>query len=91
MRLALTGYSVVSTHGVGRSTWEDALRSDADLAQAAFSPASEVAPGRRVAAVWNWDATAHLGAKGHRTYARLTKFLIAAAKNALLDLSLIHI
>lgn len=85
MRLALTGYSVVSTHGVGRSTWEDALRSDADLAEAAFSPASEVAPGRRVAEVWNWDAAAHLGAKGHRTYDRLTKFLIAAAKNALLD------
>ncbi|MFT5354078.1 MAG: 3-oxoacyl-[acyl-carrier-protein] synthase II [Polyangiales bacterium] len=85
MKLALTGYSVVSTLGVGRIAWENALRSDADLATVAFSPASEVAPGRRVAEVWNWDPAAHLGAKGHRTFDRLTKFLIAAASSALLD------
>lgn len=85
MKLALTGYGVVSTHGVGRSAWEKALRSKDDLQAAAFTPASTVAPGRRVAEVWNWDAAVHLGAKGHRTFDRLTKFLIAAAGKALLD------
>lgn len=88
MKLALTGYSIVGTHGVGRSVWEDALCGDGDLGAAAFTPASQVAPGRRVAEVWNWKPAAHLGAKGHRTFDRLTKFLIAAAKGALIDAGL---
>lgn len=88
MKLALTGYGIVSTHGVGRSAWQDALCADSDLAAAAFSPSSKVAPGRRVAEIWNWNAAKHLGAKGHRTFDRLTKFLIAAAKGALIDAGL---
>jgi len=44
---------------------------------------AEVAPGARVAEVWDWDPAEWLGAKGHRTYDRLTKFLIVAAGPAL--------
>src|SRR5690606_41176214 len=40
----------------------------------------ETFPGARVAEVWGWDPAAWLGAKGHRNFDRLTKFLIAAAK-----------
>ncbi len=42
-------------------------------------------PDARTAEVWDWDAAAWLGEKGHRHLDRLTKFMITAAKHALED------
>ena len=87
MKLALTGYGVVSSLGVGRDAFSAALRRPS-LDGAGFRADSTVAPGRRVAEIWDWAPKEHLGAKGHRTFDRLTKFLIAAGKYALVDAGL---
>jgi len=90
MRLAVTGLGLVSPLGVGREAWERALSSPEDARAAAFRGPSEVldterVPDSRTAEVWGWDPKVHLGKKGHRTFDRLTKFLIAAAGYALDD------
>ena len=92
MRLALTGAGTVSPFGVGRASWDDALRRGFDARADAFRGASEVLGAEIVdpntAEVWGWDAKKHLGKKGHRSFDRLTKFLIAAAQEALADAGL---
>ncbi len=90
MRLAITGGGSVSPFGVGRAAFEEALATPDVAAARAFRTTSEVLDAERVGAsrtaeVWGWDPSAHLGKKGHRSYDRLTKFLIAAAKHALAD------
>ncbi len=89
MHLAITGAGVVSPFGVGREAWEGALKMGLDARARAFRGPSEVlgdditAP--HTAEVWGWDPKKYLGPKGHRSYDRLTKFLITAAKLALAD------
>lgn len=90
MRLAITGYGVVSPFGVGRESWEAALAEGGDARARAFRGRSEVLEGElaeraRTAEVWGFDPNEHLGDKGHRAFDRLTKFLIVAAKRALAD------
>ncbi|MEM9070141.1 MAG: beta-ketoacyl synthase N-terminal-like domain-containing protein [Myxococcota bacterium] len=93
MRLAVTGVGTVSPFGVGRETFEGAF-ADVEAARAsAFRGPSEVLDAEKIpdphtAEVWGWDPKQHLGPKGHRSYDRLTKFLIAAATSALEDAGL---
>ena len=88
MELAITGVGIVSGLGVGREAFHSAL-SDAAAARAkAFRGASEVLeafPDANTAEVWDWDPKPWLGDKGHRNNDQLTKYLIAAAKQALID------
>ncbi len=90
MRLAITGLGVVSPFGVTRSAWQDALSGSDDAARANAFRASEVVEGARTAEVWGFDPNEVLGPKGHRSFDRLTKYLIAAAKHALEDAGLKH-
>ncbi|MAQ17247.1 MAG: hypothetical protein CMN30_20935 [Sandaracinus sp.] len=90
MDLAITSLGVVSPFGVGRASWESALADPQGAMAAAFRSPSEVLdaeklPGARTAEAWGFDPNEHLGKKGHRTFDRLTKFLIAAAKHALIE------
>ncbi|HJL00299.1 MAG TPA: beta-ketoacyl synthase N-terminal-like domain-containing protein [Polyangiaceae bacterium LLY-WYZ-15_(1-7)] len=91
MELAITGLGAVSPFGVGREAWCAALAEGEGARAKAFREGpSEVLEGEafadaRTAEVWGWDPKAHLGKRGHRSYDRLTKFLIAAAKHALAD------
>lgn len=88
MKLAVTGVGVVSPLGLGREAL-DALDAS-DAREKAFSGEPTVVPADadlrgRVAEVWGFDPSAHLGAKGHRNFDRLTKLQIVAAKQALED------
>lgn len=91
--LAITGLGVVSPIGIGRAPFRQALDSPSTASERAFgrtptfAPA-EVIPGAHVAEVWDFDPSEYLGAKGHRNFDRLTKFLIVAAKHALEDAGL---
>jgi 3-oxoacyl-(acyl-carrier-protein) synthase len=88
MELAITGVGVVSGLGVGRDAFFEAL-SDPGAARAkAFRGASdllEAFPDANTAEVWDWDPKRWLGDKGHRNNDQLTKYLITAAKLALID------
>lgn len=86
---AITGIGVVSPLGIGRESFQASLE-DVDAARVtAFAGPSEVlaevAPDARTAEVWGWEPKDWLGKKGHRNFDRLTKFLITAAKLALID------
>lgn len=86
--LCITGVGVVSTLGVGWDAWTKALGDPKAAAADAFRDTSEVLDAEkfgptRTAEVWGWDPKQWLGAKGHRNFDRLTKFLITAAKDAL--------
>lgn len=90
MDLAIASLGIVSPFGVGRARWDAALADPVRAAEAAFGPASDVLdreafPEARTAECWGFDPEEHLGKRGHRTFDRLTKFLIAAAKHALID------
>ena len=90
MDLAITSLGIVSPFGVGQKAWDAALADPDAASRAAFRTPSEVLdpeklPGARTAEVWGFDPKKHLGKRGHRTFDRLTKFLIAAAKHALID------
>lgn len=90
MDLAITSLGVVSPFGVGRAAWEAALTDPEAAAATAIRSESEVLdnealPDTRTAECWGFDPKEHLGKRGHRTFDRLTKFLIAAAKHALID------
>jgi 3-oxoacyl-[acyl-carrier-protein] synthase II len=90
MELAITSLGVVSPFGVGRGAWDAALAEPTKAAERAIRSESEVLdgeklPNTRTAECWGFDPKEHLGKRGHRTFDRLTKFLIAAAKHALID------
>jgi len=84
---AITGWSVVSPLGVGQDDFVQAFQDPEKARAVAFRGPTELlaetAPGARLAEVWDWDPSHWLGAKGHRTFDRLTKFLIVAASQAL--------
>lgn len=86
--MAITGVGVVSPLGYGLGALREAF-ADGEAARArAFTGEPTVLPREkfpeaRTAEVWGFDASAHLGEKGHRNFDRLTKFLIVAAKQAL--------
>lgn len=86
---AITGIGVVSPIGIGREPFQRSL-ADVEAARGrAFAGPSEVladiAPDAPTAEVWGWEPKEWLGKKGHRNFDRLTKFLITAAKLALID------
>ncbi|MBK6807825.1 MAG: hypothetical protein IPG81_02790 [Sandaracinaceae bacterium] len=88
MELAITGLGVVSGLGIGREAWNDALRDPKAARAKAFRGNSDVLeafPDANTAEVWDWDPKPWLGDKGHRNNDQLTKYLITAAKLALLD------
>jgi 3-oxoacyl-(acyl-carrier-protein) synthase len=88
MNLAITGLGVVSPVGTGKEAFFDALLAN-DTARAFAETPTVVTPaaavGLRVAEVWGFDPSTHLGAKGHRSFDRLTKLLVVAGKLALED------
>ncbi len=90
MHLEITGLGVVSPLGIGRQAWQDALNVPQSARETAFRTSSEVLKDAEAgstwsAEVWGWNPKEHLGAKGHRSFDRLTKFLITAAGRALED------
>lgn len=86
MSLAITGLGLISPLGVSRAEWQASLTDPAAARKKAFAQDSEVADSvQGTAEVWGFDPKSHLGAKGHRSFDRLTKYLIAAAKAALED------
>ncbi|MDH5491083.1 MAG: hypothetical protein OEY14_03960 [Myxococcales bacterium] len=90
--LALTGLGIVSPLGVGRAAFFEALADPEQAARQAFEPTTEILldslPDAHTAEIWGWDPAHWLGKKGHRSFDRLTKFLIVAAKHALEDAGL---
>jgi 3-oxoacyl-(acyl-carrier-protein) synthase len=89
---AITGYSVLSALGVGRETFERALRDPEAVATSAittFDPSPYFAQGvPHVAEVPDFDPTQFLGDKGLRTLDRLTKLMVVSARLALGDAGL---
>ena len=88
--LAVTGLGVVSPLGVGRETFVAAHSNLDRAASEGIRGRSEVLDAERftgttTAEVWGWDPKRWLGQKGHRSFDRLTKFLIAAGTLALDD------
>lgn len=87
--LAVTGFGVVSTLGVGKEAWLKALCDPAAAREGAQRKSQvldpEKFPEARTEEVWDWDPKRWLGEKGHRNFDRLTKFQITAAKHALED------
>ena len=88
--LAITGLGVVSPVGIGTDAFVSAFHDPQAAIRRAFEPDSTVLsqekfPEAHSAEVWNFDAKAHLGKKGHRNFDRLTKYLIVAGKLALED------
>ena len=88
--LAITGLGVVSAQGVGRAAFFDAMGDPASAISAGVRQGSETLDNDRLgptrtAEVWDWDPQQWLGKKGHRSFDRLTKFMIAAGKLALAD------
>ncbi len=88
MKLAITGLGVVSPVGTGREAFFRALAEN-DTSRA-FAQTPTVVPaaaleGFRIAEVWDFDPSAYLGPKGHRSFDRLTKLLVVAGKLALED------
>ncbi len=88
MKLAVTGVGLVSPLGLGLSALAE-VATEAARERAFGSVPTVVSPGAalgtRIAEVWGFDPSAHLGAKGHRNFDRLTKLQIVAAKQALED------
>ena len=65
-----------------------ALQDPKSAREVAFRGASDVLeafPDANTAEVWDWEPKRWLGAKGHRNNDQLTKYLITAAKHALIE------
>lgn len=95
MRLAITGLGLVSPFGVGADAFFEGLAKPETIRAEVFrTPSEALAESEELAAeactaeAWGFNAAEHLGPKGHRSYDRLTKFLIAAARGALGDAEL---
>jgi 3-oxoacyl-(acyl-carrier-protein) synthase len=87
----ITGVGVVSSLGIGKADLFDALRSQGGaLCGRATAESFDLSayPGARVAEVPGFDATKYLGDKGLRSLDRLTKLLVVAARQALVDAGL---
>lgn len=85
---AITGLGVVSALAIGREAFFGALGDAEAIAQTAPATTEllgESVPGARTQEIRGWDPDRWLGAKGHRSLDRLTKFLITAARLALID------
>lgn len=88
--LVVSGMGQLSPVGLGRQALAKAYDDPDAAAARAFSGRSTVLPRAdypqaRSAEVWGFDPNAYLGKKGHRNLDRLTKYLIAAAQEALAD------
>ncbi len=90
----ITGVGVVSSLGIGRAELFEALRTRGDApcgtaTAESFDLAPYAATGRaRVAEVPGFDPTKYLGDKGLRSLDRLTKILVVAVRQALVDAGL---
>jgi 3-oxoacyl-(acyl-carrier-protein) synthase len=80
---AITGFGVLSPHGVGREAFTAALRDGAPPACTLTAFDVTAYPGARAAEVPDFDATRFLGDKGLRSLDRQTKLLVVAARLAL--------
>lgn len=88
---SVTGIGIVSSLGVGRSAFFEAMRAGALPAEGSHETASWRASGppvRQPAEVPDFDAAKYLGDKGLRSLDRLTKLLIVAARLGLQDAGL---
>lgn len=88
--LAITGFGIVSPLGIGRESFEAALRDPEMGRRLAFGGSRSVLHDERfraarVAEVSDFDAAQYLGDKGLRNLDRMTRMLIVAAKHALED------
>lgn len=89
--LAITGVGLVSPVGYGLEALREAFHDVEAAREKAFGGGESTVltrdkfPEAHAAEVWGFDANALLGAKGHRNFDRLTKYLIVAAKQALED------
>jgi 3-oxoacyl-(acyl-carrier-protein) synthase len=87
----VTGVGVVSSLGIGRAELVAALREPREGPCGRAEAESfdlRAYPGARVAEVPGFDATKYLGDKGLRSLDRLTKLLVVAARQALVDAGL---
>ncbi len=90
---SVTGIGIVSSLGVGREAFFEAMRAGALPAEGSHETASWRASGppvRQPAEVPDFDAAKYLGDKGLRSLDRLTKLLIVAARLGLQDAGLKH-
>lgn len=90
--IVITGLSVSSALGVGRSELEAGLRAQVPLKSRPLRPCAAIPVERHANPhayeVPDFDATKYLGDKGLRTLDRLTKLLVVTAKHALEDAGL---
>ena len=89
-RYAITGIGLVSPVGIGFDEFVKGISATCSPGEGTFRAESTVLSPERVpnplaAEVWGFDAAKLLGAKGLRNLDRLTRFLLVAAKEALLN------
>ena len=82
MTIAIIGLSAIHPYGVGLEPLREGLIGRGSLASPSLLPADEF-PDARTNEIPDWDPNRYLGAKGHRHFDRLTRFLASAAQLAL--------
>ena len=87
---AITGIGLVSPVGIGYENFVKGISATCSPGEGTFRSdttvfAPERVPNPLAAEVWGFDAAEYLGQKGLRNLDRLTRFLLVAAKEALLD------
>lgn len=82
MSIAIIGLSTIHPFGVGIESLREGLIGRGRLAAPSLLPADEF-PDARTNEIPDWDPNRYLGAKGHRHFDRLTRFLASAAQLAL--------
>lgn len=87
MTIAIVGLSAIHPFGVGLESLREGILGRASLAEPALLPSDQF-PNARTNEVPDWDPNRYLGAKGHRHFDRLTRFLASAAQLALQSASL---
>jgi len=87
LTIAIVGLSAIHPFGVGLESLREGILGRASLAEPALLPSDQF-PNARTNEVPDWDPNRYLGAKGHRHFDRLTRFLASAAQLALQSASL---
>jgi 3-oxoacyl-[acyl-carrier-protein] synthase II len=82
MRIAITGMSLATPFGVGLDAFREGLCGRGRFGPSGVLP-PDAFPAPRVREVLDWDPNDVLGAKGHRHFDRLTRFLTVTARLAL--------
>jgi len=87
LTIAIVGLSAIHPYGVGLEPLREGLAGRVSLAEPSLLDAEQF-PGARINEIPDWDPARYLGAKGHRHFDRLTRFLASAAQLALSSASL---